>query len=157
MPRVLRAYIPTCKSVFNHTNQVPLQSPGLVTGMSLSVPVSLPHRRVWAWGWSVSATWSMQLSFQGLLQGRVVYEQLIINWTTAAVFDKWYSGIDQVVSQIGASNEQIFTQIGGGATFAVSPWRLNLTCDTIALNLLSQTGVAALFDFGLHVTSQQGV
>lgn len=96
----------------------------------------------------------MQLTLIGLLRNLTVYEQVLMQWSSAT--QGWYSGIGQVTAFIGAVNEQIFTSVGG-TLFAVSPWRLNLTCDQIGLRIDSVTGVAALFDFGLHVTSQQGI
>lgn len=156
MSNVYRAYIPTVKWARQAAQRVALSA--LVTPLApVTVDSRLVHRKVWAWLWSISATWSAEYDLVATLNGSEVYRQKLAKWDTGGGFDKWFSGFAQVGAQTGTVNEQVFTFIGNSTLFCAVPWRLNLACDTFFIDVRAASGAAAAFDYAIFVQSQQGI
>jgi hypothetical protein len=151
---VTRAYIPTVK--FGSIANQNVSAANLLGGSPyvLKVDPMLIHRKVWAWIWSTAA-FSLDFDLVALLNNGEVYRQKLAVYNSAGGANRWFSAINLVSTNIGAVNEQVFSLVNGTTLYSISPWRLNITCDTFQLAVNSATG--ASLDYGLYVQSQKGI
>lgn len=117
--------------------------------LRLSVPIELIHRKIWVWVWSATGGFAIDFDLVATLSGTEVYRQKIANWP------QWGSNIGVSSNNVGCTNENLITVIGGTA-FGVAPWRFPISCDTFYVHINS-ISAAATYDGQLHVLSQAGI
>lgn len=160
MSSVFRAYVPTVRFDRATIYQVALAAmPSRVC--EVAAQSNLVHRKIWAWLYPTGTPFYFDFDIVGSLNGVEVYRQKLAQWWNvggAGTGLAWVSGFYVVGTSVGAVNEQIFTNIGGGGTIVgVAPWRVNLAADKFYLDIVSVTGAGTAWDAGLFVQSQQGI
>lgn len=163
---VKRAYVPRCDSLRAAFQQKSIANIQAFTGslgtypnnlLSLALNPSYNHRKVWAYIFSVSATWSIDLDLVFFLQQSEIYRQKIIVWSSAGANNQFSMGFSLSSTQVAIANETLTTLIANTAVYTASPHRFNIAADRACLDVKSITGGAALFDGLLMIQSQAGL
>lgn len=164
MSTVTRAYIPRAEMKSDSFQQLSLanvlaltrNAAAYPTILSLYISNNLPHRQIWAWFFSASATWAADVDMVFTLNGVEVYREKIMIYNTAAVLNKFVKNFSAVSSSQGGVPGQLFTWIANNQ-YGAGAFKYNILCDRVFLGVNSVSGAAATFDAGLYVLSQAGV
>jgi len=164
---VKRVYVPAVewkRNTFQQASLADIQALSNINGKGqypnicrVVIDPTLIHRKVWAWFWSISATWAASIALVGRLKGVQQFEHTIVKWTPQNATDKYVWNFQTSSTLTGSAGEQMFIVINNTTTFGCAPFRLNTGIDELYLRVDSLTGAAAAFDAGISVQSQQGI
>lgn len=163
MGDVFRAYTPTVKAT-TFLRLVQQNVAGLQAAQNGSaypdmlfqrVDPKLPHRKIWAYMYSASATYSFDYDLVATLNGRIVYQQKLAQWANSGT-SRWISGANLLGTGQGLINESAITVVNT-TTVIINPWRINITADQFYLHINAVSPAASLFDMGLMIISQAGI
>jgi hypothetical protein len=126
-----------------------------------AVNPDMPFRKIWflfSPDYSVTVN-AVEADLVCTFQGIEKYRQPMLYGTAPYIDGKswWFGLTSNAARQPGATDEVLVIQIGLGLYY-IHPIRLNITCDTIYINVrnINDTGVAT-YDCRLFIQSQRGV
>lgn len=132
--------------------------PGFPFIMVLNVDPTKPYRRVWAWILRDTGNYFLDYDLVCTMNGQETYRQKLAFWSQAlgVTSGQWVSNIATITGN-GSFLDNIVTRINT-TLFTIVPWQINVTCDTmyIEVNTVTLTG-ANIANGGLFVQSQVGI
>lgn len=163
---VKRAYVPRCDSVRNQFFQKTLAQIQAFNDANGTYPNQLcpvrlvpsyTHRKVWAYLFSSSATFSVDADVVFYLNNAEIFRQKLHVWSSPATNNQISFGFASVGASPAGSYNESYTTLFGGTFYVASPHRFNITADRAVICANSLTGAAANFDGTLIIQSQAGL